>query len=151
MQYTLITGASSGIGESLAGHFATGGHNLVLVARSEQKLQQLAKQLMAEYSVQVLVEPADLSKRAAARKLAVQGEKFLADARAADAAGDSTKAGGLRKQAHTAYDQAFTNTALWEMEIEEAYSNKDRQVEQIKKERSRWMTRIIALHKTTGR
>ena len=88
---------------------------------------------------------------AVARKLAAQGEKFLADARAADAAGDSTKARGLRKQAHTAYDQAFTDTAMWEIEIEEAYSDKDRQVEQIKKERSRWMARVIALHKTTGR
>jgi hypothetical protein len=88
---------------------------------------------------------------AAARRLAAQGEKFLAAARAADAAGDSAKARGLRKQAHTAYDQAFTDTAMWEMEIEEAYSDRDRQVEQIKKERSRWMARIIALHKTTGR
>ena len=70
MKTTLITGASSGIGESLAGHFAAGGYNLVLVARSEQKLEQLAKQLKADHKVQVSVEPADLSKRGAAKKLA---------------------------------------------------------------------------------
>ena len=38
-----------------------------------------------------------------------------------------------------------------EMEIEAAYSERDRQVEAIKKVRSRWMDKIIALHKTTGR
>jgi hypothetical protein len=37
------------------------------------------------------------------------------------------------------------------MEIEAQYSDRDRQVEKIKKERSRWMQKIIALHKTTGR
>ncbi|MCX2982892.1 SDR family oxidoreductase [Halieaceae bacterium IMCC14734] len=70
MQTTLITGASSGIGESLAGHFAAGGSNLILVARTEAKLKTLAKQLQREHSVQVWVLPADLSKRGAAKKLA---------------------------------------------------------------------------------
>ena len=88
---------------------------------------------------------------AAARALAVQGEQHLAAARAADASGDATKARGLRKQAHVAYNQAFEDTALWEMELEEKYSDRDRQVLSIKKERSRWMQKIIALHKTTGR
>lgn len=88
---------------------------------------------------------------AAARKLAAQGEKFLLDARAADAAGDSSKAREFRKQAKAAYDKGFEDTAGWEMEIEAAFSDRDRQVEAIKKERTRWMQRIIALHKTTGR
>jgi uncharacterized protein len=70
MPTTLITGASSGIGESLAGKFAKGGFNLVLVARSEDKLKTLAKQLEKQHSVKVSVLPADLSKRGAARKLA---------------------------------------------------------------------------------
>ena len=88
---------------------------------------------------------------AAARKLAAQGEKLLVDARTADAAGDSSKASALRKQAHRVFNQAFEDTAVWEMEIEAAYSDRDRQVEAIKKVRSRWMDKIIALHKTTGR
>jgi short-subunit dehydrogenase len=39
----LITGASSGIGESLARCFARAGHRLVLVARSSDKLKALAR------------------------------------------------------------------------------------------------------------
>ncbi|KAA9399591.1 SDR family oxidoreductase [Haloarcula sp. CBA1130] len=41
----LITGASAGIGKALAQEFAARGHDVVLVARSEEKLAQLAKDL----------------------------------------------------------------------------------------------------------
>ena len=99
--------------------------------------------------------PAGLADRsvafAAARSLAAQGEKALVDARAADASGDSAKARELRKLAHTTYDQAFTDTAIWEEEIVSKYTDRDRQVKKIMDERSRWMQKIIALHKTTGR
>ena len=66
----LITGASSGIGEALAANFARGGYDLVLVARSEKKLQALASQLERDTGAEVWVEPADLSRRGAAKKLA---------------------------------------------------------------------------------
>jgi short-subunit dehydrogenase len=66
----LITGASSGIGESLAACFAKGGFDLVLVARSADKLEALAARLSSEYKGRVWVEPADLSKPDSARKLA---------------------------------------------------------------------------------
>jgi short-subunit dehydrogenase len=72
MQTALISGASSGIGEALAGYFAKGGYNLVLVARSEDKLRQLARKLRGDHGVRVWVEPADLSRRGAARKLAAK-------------------------------------------------------------------------------
>jgi len=62
----LITGASSGIGESLARCFAAGGHALVLVARSKDKLDALA----AAHDVKVTVLPADLAQPGAARSLA---------------------------------------------------------------------------------
>ena len=65
----VITGASSGIGEELAKHFARDGYDLVLVARSADKLKALAYQLIQDTGAEVLVEPADLSRRGAAKKL----------------------------------------------------------------------------------
>ncbi|MEH6516147.1 MAG: SDR family oxidoreductase [Halioglobus sp.] len=65
----VITGASSGIGEELAKLFAEGGYDLVLVARSADKLKTLAGQLKRDTGADVLVEPADLSRRGAPKKL----------------------------------------------------------------------------------
>ena len=42
---TLITGASAGIGVALARVFARNGHELVLVARREGKLNELADEI----------------------------------------------------------------------------------------------------------
>ena len=86
-----------------------------------------------------------------ARELAAKGEKHLADARLADAAGKSDEGRAHRKDPKLAYDTAFTDTAAWEMEILASYTDKDRQVRDIQRERTKWMDRIIALHKTTGR
>lgn len=61
----LITGASSGIGLELARLFAADRSNLVLVARRQEKLQQLADELKAAHGVEVRVVPADLADPAA--------------------------------------------------------------------------------------
>jgi short-subunit dehydrogenase len=66
----LVTGASSGIGEALAHCFAEAGHDLVLVARSADKLQALADALDQAHGVRVRVEPADLAQPEAAAHLA---------------------------------------------------------------------------------
>jgi len=65
----LITGASSGIGASLARCFARAGHDLVLVARSADKLQALAVELKARHGINVWVEPSDLAQRDAPAQL----------------------------------------------------------------------------------
>jgi uncharacterized protein len=60
-QTTLITGASSGIGRELAIQFAEGGDNVVLVARSEDKLNALAAQIRQDHKLTATVIPADLT------------------------------------------------------------------------------------------
>ncbi len=61
MKTALITGASSGIGEEFAKLFAKDKINLVLVARSENKLKSMATQLREEFGVEVKVIAKDLS------------------------------------------------------------------------------------------
>lgn len=68
--YALITGASSGIGECFARALAARKHNLVLVARSKDKLEALAEELRAKHGVQAVVFDADLSVPGAAAALA---------------------------------------------------------------------------------
>lgn len=57
----LITGASNGIGLEFARIFAKNKTNLVLVARSEDKLKSLSNELINAYGVKVNVIPEDLS------------------------------------------------------------------------------------------
>jgi uncharacterized protein len=61
MNTALITGASLGIGLEMAKYAASLGHNLVLVARNEQKLQTLASEIKQQYKVNVAIIAADLS------------------------------------------------------------------------------------------
>lgn len=60
----LITGASSGIGAVYAERFASRGHDLVLVARDNAKLEILAERLRQEKGISVDVLPADLTQAA---------------------------------------------------------------------------------------
>ncbi|GIO31329.1 MULTISPECIES: SDR family NAD(P)-dependent oxidoreductase [Paenibacillus] len=65
----LITGASSGIGKAFAHEIAGRGMNLVLVARSEDKLLRLAEDLKQNHHIQVEVVVADLSKEESAQEV----------------------------------------------------------------------------------
>ena len=59
MNYTLITGASKGIGKAFAHECAGRGMNLILLARSQHLLEELAKEL-SNKNVQIHIHSADL-------------------------------------------------------------------------------------------
>lgn len=65
----LITGASSGIGYELAKVFASHKYNLILVARSAKKLNELAELVRNQYDVKVDVIAHDLSQVGASKKV----------------------------------------------------------------------------------
>lgn len=59
----LITGASSGIGEAFAYELAKKGANLIITARSEDKLKILASKISKKYNVEVTIFTGDLLKK----------------------------------------------------------------------------------------
>lgn len=79
IQTALITGASSGIGLELARIHARNGHNLVLVARSHDKLESLKQEIEKEHKVSVIVIPMDLSLSTAPEQLFAKLEGIEVD------------------------------------------------------------------------
>ncbi len=65
----LITGASSGIGEAFARELATRGMNVVLVARSQEKLMALASDLSSNNGIRADAICIDLSESDGAESL----------------------------------------------------------------------------------
>jgi len=59
----LITGASSGLGAEFARQLSAQGYDLVLTARRLPRLEALAQELQAQFSISAQVLPADLSTR----------------------------------------------------------------------------------------
>jgi hypothetical protein len=68
----LVTGASSGLGAEFAAQLAARGHDVVLVARSGDRLASLAERLTAEHGVRAHVLVQDLAEPDAARRIAGQ-------------------------------------------------------------------------------
>ncbi|MEA2237242.1 MAG: uncharacterized protein QOC81_1966 [Thermoanaerobaculia bacterium] len=69
MGRALITGASSGLGRDFAQVFSEDGHDIVLVARREERLTKLARDLEERYGTCVRVIVADLRKVDAVERL----------------------------------------------------------------------------------
>lgn len=69
MATALITGASSGIGAALAQVFAADGADVILSARSEDKLRVLADEIREKYRVKARMIAADLSLPGEAKKI----------------------------------------------------------------------------------
>jgi hypothetical protein len=65
----VVTGASSGIGAIYADRLARRGHDLILVARSEQKLREVAKRVAGATGRAVNTLPADLNDKSDLRRV----------------------------------------------------------------------------------
>jgi short-subunit dehydrogenase len=66
----LITGASSGLGAEFATQLAARGHDVILVARSRDRLEEVADRLRKLHGVQAHVLPQDLAEPDAADRVA---------------------------------------------------------------------------------
>ena len=62
--YALVTGASGGIGRQMAGYLAYKGYDLILTARSKERLEEVLIKIHKKYPERkVILLPADLSQR----------------------------------------------------------------------------------------
>ena len=69
MSTALVTGGTSGIGLAFCRELAERGNDLVIVARHRARLENVSDELRARHSVNVEIMAADLSKRAALRRV----------------------------------------------------------------------------------
>jgi short-subunit dehydrogenase len=75
MNVTLITGASSGIGEAFARKLAARGHNLLLVSRTEEKLMMLCNEAGRSNNIRAEYFAVDLSRPDAPQRLFEETQK----------------------------------------------------------------------------
>ena len=70
--WALVTGASSGIGREFCQQLGTAGMHIVMVARRENLLNELADQLARDHGIRTLIIPLDLSRPGAAAQVKAQ-------------------------------------------------------------------------------
>jgi hypothetical protein len=87
----------------------------------------------------------------AAVELAREGEALFDETLAAKNAGQHALANEKGNLARAKFDQALESTALFEEELLTKYGDRDQQVRDIKRERSRWFERLDWLLKSVGR
>lgn len=75
MKYTLITGATSGIGFEMAQILAKKGKNLFLASRNQEKLNEIKNDFEKKYKVSIGILPVDLSKSNSAKLIDEFAEK----------------------------------------------------------------------------
>jgi len=68
-KWSLVTGASAGIGKALAEELAAGGTHLILTARRRDRLEELATRLRSKFRIQAETFEADLSKPSAPQEI----------------------------------------------------------------------------------
>jgi hypothetical protein len=75
-KYALITGGTSGIGYELSKIFAKDGYNVIIVSRSDERLDDVARQFEQEYNIQVKTIAQDLFKPGAAKEVYEQTKQW---------------------------------------------------------------------------
>ncbi len=75
-KWALVTGASSGIGEEFAHQLACKGMHLILTARRESRLKELAEKLFQLHGTKTVIIPADLSQAEAVDSLIAEIRKL---------------------------------------------------------------------------
>lgn len=74
--WALVTGASDGIGEQYSYELARSGFNIVLLSRTQEKLDKVARRLQSEYKVLTRIVQADLSQLRDVQQVAALEEKL---------------------------------------------------------------------------
>ncbi len=111
-QTALITGASSGIGKEFATQLAAKGMDVILVARSTGKLQELATELQTQWNVNATVITADLSKEYGAKDVYKQTQELgLTVDYLVNNAGFATSGEFLSNPHETDHNQVMVNVA----------------------------------------